>query len=158
MGQICAAAQRAERLDGILLGLHGAMVTEGHEDGEGALLARLRAIVGPDLPIAMTLDLQANAMPQMAELADIVVSYKTYPHVDMRERGLQAGLLLDRAMKGEIAPKTLRAHRPMLDETNGGRSDKGPMVALYATALAAQSQPGLLAVSINAGFGDADIR
>jgi microcystin degradation protein MlrC len=67
-------------------------------------------------------------------------------------------LLLDRAMKEEIAPRTLRAHRPMMDETNGGRSDTGPMVALYAKSLAAEAEPGLLAVSINAGFGDADIR
>ena len=157
-GIICAAVvAHLPTLDGILLALHGAMVTTDHEDGEGALLARLRAITGPDLPIAITLDLHANATPQMAALADIVVSYRTYPHIDMRDTGARAAKLLDRRMHGEIAPKTLRAWRPMLDEVNGGRSDVQPMRGLYALAEAAEAEPGLLAVSINAGFGDADI-
>ncbi|MGB8813080.1 MAG: M81 family metallopeptidase [Paracoccaceae bacterium] len=157
-GKICAAATAHKAtLDGILLSLHGAMVPDFCQDGEGELLRRLRAIVGPDLPIAITLDLHANATPDMAALADIVVSFKTYPHIDMRERGLQAGRLLEQAMAGKIKPKTLRAHRPMLDETNGGRSDIGPMVALYQRARDHEAEPGILAVSINAGFGDADI-
>ena len=157
-GLICASA-RAQRasLSGILMALHGAMVTEFCEDGEGELLTRLRTIVGPDLPIAITLDLHANATPLMARLANIIVSYKTYPHIDMRARGEQAATLLQGAMEGTTRPATLRAHRPMLDETNGGRSDTGPMVALYARACEAEAEPGILAVSINAGFGDADI-
>jgi microcystin degradation protein MlrC len=157
-GLICAAAMAHKpTLSGILMALHGAMVTEFCEDGEGELLTRLRAIVGPDLPIAITLDLHANATPLMARLANITVSYKTYPHIDMRARGVQAAHLLHAAMEGWVRPTTLRAHRPMLDETNGGRSDTGPMVALYARALAAETEPGILAVSINAGFSDADI-
>lgn len=157
-GKICAAAlAHKDSLDGILLALHGAMVPDFCEDGEGELLTRLRAIVGPDLPIAITLDLHANATPDMARLADIVVSFKTYPHVDMRVAGLQAGRLLEQAMAGKAVPKTLRAHRPMLDDTNAGRSDTGPNVPLYAMARAAEQEPGILAVSINAGFSDADI-
>ncbi len=158
-GAICAAVQaQLGQIDGILLGLHGAMVTEAHEDGEGELLHRIRVLTGPDLPIAITLDLHANATPQMAAFADIVVTYKTYPHIDMRMRGLQAGRLLNRTMRGEVQPKTLRAWRPMLDEVNGGRSDVEPMKGLYAATLTAETEPGILAVSINTGFGDADIR
>ncbi len=84
---VAAAAEEKAELDGILLGLHGAMVTDFCEDGEGELLERLRAVVGPDLPIAITLDLHANVTPKMCALANIVVSYKTYPHVDMRDIG-----------------------------------------------------------------------
>lgn len=158
-GQICTTVTaNKDRLDGILLALHGAMVTEFCEDGEGELLTRLRAIVGPDMPIAVTLDLHANCTPLMCELADAIVSYQTYPHIDMRERGLQAGRILDGHMAGHTKPRTLRAHRPMLDEINSGRSDEGPMIPLYAKARAAEQQPGILAVSINAGFSDADIR
>ena len=157
-GQICAAVEaNRQTLDGILLSLHGAMVTEFCEDGEGELLARLRAIVGPDMPIAVSLDLHANCTPLMCDLADVVLSYKTYPHIDMRERGLQAGRILEGRMAGRTRPRTLRAHRPMLDEINGGRSDEGPMVPLYARARSAEAEPGILAVSINAGFSDADI-
>lgn len=157
-GQIVgAAAANRDKLSGILLGLHGAMVTEFTEDGEGELLRRLREVVGPDLPIAITLDLHANVTPAMCALADIIVSYKTYPHIDMRARAVQAGEILHRAMKGEIKPKTLRAHRPMLDEANGGRTDIGPMIARLEKAVAYEREPGVLAVSINAGFGNADI-
>lgn len=153
-----AVAANADRLDGILLALHGAMVPDFCEDGEGELLSRLRAIVGPDMPIAITLDLHANATPLMCKLADIIVSYKTYPHIDMRDRGLQAGRILDGMLHGRTRPTTLRVTRPMLDDINSGRSDAGPMIPLYAKALAAEGEPGILAVSINAGFSDADIR
>ena len=157
-GVICRAAEAHKgRLDGILLGLHGAQVTEFCEDGEGELLRRLRAIVGPDLPIAVTLDLHANATKAMAELAQIWVSYKTYPHIDARATGRRAGLLLDQAMSGQTRPATLRRAPPMLDEMTSGRSDQGPMVAQYALARAEETEPGIISVSLNAGFGDADI-
>lgn len=157
-GLICDGA-RAHRdsLDGVLLSLHGSMVPSFCEDGEGELLARLRAILGPDLPIAVTLDLHAMVTPRMVEQAQILVSYKTYPHVDMREIGRQAGRLLDAAMRGATRPVTLRAHRPMLDEANAGRTDVPETAALYARARAHESEPGILAVSVNAGFAEADI-
>jgi microcystin degradation protein MlrC len=153
---ILAAAQ-AGPLDGILLGLHGAMVVEDHPDGEGLLLKRLRAVVGSDLPIAVTLDPHANVTARMCDLAQIVMSYSTYPHVDMRDTARSAASLLHRAMKGEIAPRTLRVTRPMLEEANSGRTDEGPMIARHALARAHEGTPGALAVSINAGFGNADI-
>ncbi|ASM74514.1 MULTISPECIES: M81 family metallopeptidase [Roseobacteraceae] len=157
--KICAAAQKhKDSLDGILLALHGAMVTEFCEDGEGELLQRLRDIVGPAMPISTTLDLHCNVTPQMVELADIIVSYKTYPHIDLRERGRQAGHILNATMAGKISPKTRRAHCPMLDDPNGGRTDVGPIVPLYARALEHEAEPGIHCVSINAGFSDADIQ
>ena len=157
-GLICEGArQHRDTLDGILLSLHGAMVPVFCEDGEAELLTRLRAIVGPDMPIAVTLDLHAMATPAMVALAQIFVSYKTYPHVDMRESGRHAGLLLDLAMRGAIRPATLRAHRPMLEEANSGRSDVPQTAALYSRATGFEAEPGILAVSINAGFSEADI-
>jgi microcystin degradation protein MlrC len=151
------AEAHAGALDGVLLGLHGAMVTEFCEDGEGELLARLRAVLGPDLPIGTTLDPHANVTRQMTELANIVVSYKTYPHVDMRETGHLAASILQRAMAGEIRPFTLRADRPMLEEVNGGRTDIGPMVERIAKAKDYETEPDVFAVSVNGGFGNADI-
>ncbi len=147
----------AQPFDGILLSLHGAMVIEGAEDGEGTFLARLREVIGPDVPIAITLDPHANVSQEMADLANIIVSYKTYPHVDMRECAILAGEILHRTMSGEIAPRTLRVHRPMLEEVNGGRTDTGPMIERNRRALAHQQHPDAFAVSINAGFGNADI-
>ncbi len=151
------AAARSGPLDGILLGLHGAMVVEDHPDGEGLLLERLRAVVGPDLPIAVTLDPHANVTAAMCDLAQIVLSYSTYPHVDMRDTARRAASLLHRTMTGDIAPRTLRVTRPMLEEANSGRTDEGPMIARHALARAHEGTSGALAVSINAGFGNADI-
>ena len=157
-GRIVAAArQQFNRLDGILLGLHGAMVTDDFEDGEGELLARLRAVVGPDLPIAVTLDPHANVTQAMCRHANIIVSYRTYPHVDMRRTGQHAGDILHKTMRGEIRPVTLRVGLPMIDEVNGGRTDVGPMLARAELARAYENEADVFAVSINGGFGRADI-
>ena len=150
-------AARENQFDGFLLPLHGAMVPEFCEDGEGELLQRLRRVIGPDLPVAITLDLHANVTRKMCELAQIIVSYKTYPHIDMREAARHAGSILQRTMAGEISPRTLRAHRPMLVEANGGRTDVGPMIDRLEKARVYESEPDVFAVSINAGFEGSDI-
>jgi microcystin degradation protein MlrC len=74
-------------VDGLYLDLHGAMVTESHEDGEGELLGRLRADFGPDLPIVASLDFHANVTPAMVRDADRLALYRTYPHLDMAATG-----------------------------------------------------------------------
>lgn len=156
-GAILAAARaNRDRLDGVLLGLHGAMVPDFCDDGEGRLLGLLREELGSEIPIAVTLDLHAMVSEGMVRDARILVSYKTYPHVDMREVGAHAAGILDRAMKGEIAPRTIRAHVPMLDEANSGRTDIPETRALYDRAREAEAE-GLLAVSVNAGFTGADV-
>lgn len=156
-GKICALAEaQKDGIDGILLGLHGSMVPEFCDDGEGELLRRLRAIVGPDLPIAVTLDLHAMVSADMVELAQTYVSYKTYPHVDSRLTGRHAARLLNAHMLGAVRPATLRVHVPMLDEANGGRTDVPETAALYDDARRFESEPGILAVSVNAGFAEAD--
>ncbi len=158
--QLCAPLIRAAELggwDGILLILHGAMVTASCEDGEGEILRRLRAIIGPELPIAVTLDPHANVTGAMCELAQILVSFTTYPHVDIRATGRRTAELLHRAISGDIQPVTLRAHRPMLEEANGGRTDIGPMIERHAMARAFEARKGIYAISINGAFPCADI-
>ncbi|MEX1663432.1 M81 family metallopeptidase [Thioclava sp. 15-R06ZXC-3] len=151
------AAARAAKHDGILLALHGAMVTDYCEDGEGEILSRLRKVVGRDVPIAVTLDPHANVTRAMCDLADIVVSFNTYPHIDMRETGRRVADILHRTMTGEIRPQTIRVACPMLEEVNGGRTDTGPMIARHAAARAREADPDVFAVSINGGFASADI-
>lgn len=151
------SAAAARQWDGVLLALHGAMATDDSNDGEGALLALLRARIGPKVPVAITLDPHANVSAAMCEHANIIVSYKTYPHVDIRDRARQAAGILHRTMTGEIVPRTLRAHRPMLEEINGGRTDVGPMIARLADASAHEARAQVFAVSVNGGFGNADV-
>lgn len=143
--------------DGIFLMLHGAMVTDFCEDGEGEILRRLRAVVGPDLPIAVTLDPHANVSVDMCKLAQILVSYTTYPHVDFRATGRRAAELLQRTMLGDIRPITLFTRVPMLEEANGGRTDLGPMIERHAQARAFETRKGVYAISINGAFPCADI-
>ncbi len=143
--------------NGILLALHGAMVPDFCEDGEGELLRRIRAMVGPSMPIAVSLDPHANVTQTMCELADILVSFKTYPHVDMRDTGRQAADILHCTMAGEIKPRTVMVRPPMLKEVNGGRTDIGPMIARLAKARAYEARHDVFAVSVNAGFASADI-
>ncbi len=147
----------SDRFDGILLGLHGSMVTDFCEDGEGELLQRIREVTSATVPIAITLDPHANVSRQMCALADIIVSFRTYPHVDMRDTGRRAGDILHRTMAGEISPRTIRATCPMLKEVNGGRTDIGPMIRRIEMARTYEGHADVFAVSINAGFAAADI-
>lgn len=143
--------------DGIFLMLHGAMVTDFHDDGEAEILRRVRAVVGADMPIAVTLDPHANVTQAMCDLAQILISYTTYPHVDIRATGRRTAEVLHRTMSGDIHPVTLRAHRPMLEEANGGRTDLGPMIERHALARAFEARKGVYAISINGAFPCADI-
>ena len=93
-----AALRRLGPLDAIYLDLHGAMVAEHAEDGEGEWLRRIRGIVGNDLPIVASLDYHANLTPDMARLATALVGYRTYPHIDMAATGGRAAELLDRLL------------------------------------------------------------
>src|SRR5690349_8727142 len=97
--------------DAIYLDLHGAMVAENTEDGEGELLKRIRTIVGGAMPIVASLDYHANLTPEMASLATALVGYRTYPHIDMAETGRRAAELLDRLLR-EKRP-VYRAYRQL---------------------------------------------
>ena len=157
---ICApllSAIENTQYDGILLGLHGAMGLDFCEDGEGELLQRIRKRAGPNLPIAITLDPHANVSRQMCALANSIVSFKTYPHIDMRITGRHAGEILQKTMEGKINPQTIRVSKPMLEEINGGRTDIGPMIQRIAAARIYERNADVFAVSINAGFASADV-
>jgi microcystin degradation protein MlrC len=157
-GMILGAVDAKGPIDGALLHLHGAMVSDSHEDAEGELLARLRAKLGPDVPIVVTLDLHANVTTRMADNANALVAFRTYPHIDMYERAWQGAELLERAMQGEIRPRTVIARRPMMYGLDHGRTQAGPMAELLARADAIEGRGEALVVSVCAGFSRADIR
>lgn len=149
--------------DGVLLALHGAMVTADCDDPEGDLLEALRARVGPGVPIVATLDMHANVTPAMVEAADALVAYRTYPHVDADERARQGAAILARlldARPGADGRLTRRAYiQPrMLDAADHGRTDPpGPMAAILHAADAIESRDGVLAASVTIGFPWADV-
>lgn len=149
---IARVSHMKDSLHGILLGLHGAMVTNLYQDAEGEILHRIRKIVGSNIPIVITLDLHANCSSKMTQLANAIVSYKTYPHIDMQDTGKKAGNILQKIMKNEVKARVLTLSLPMIRESNMGRTDVGAMVDRIRKIKEYEEVPGILAVSINAGF------
>ncbi|MEZ5832985.1 MAG: M81 family metallopeptidase [Dongiaceae bacterium] len=96
VGELLERIGRLGKIDGIYLDLHGAMVTEDHQDGEGELLERLRKRIGPELPVVVSLDLHANVTERMVAHASALVICRTYPHVDLAETGEASAVVLDR--------------------------------------------------------------
>ena len=155
---IVSHARKAGALDAVVLALHGAMVSETEDDAEGALLEALRGAIGPHVPVAVTLDLHANATPRMARHANALISYRTYPHVDQYERAQQAAALIDRVLEGKARPQCLIVQPPTLCGADHGRTvQPGPMRDLLAMADDFEKEEGVHVVSIQAGFMPADI-
>src|ERR1700736_6109071 len=157
-GMILDAVEMKGPIDGVLLHLHGAMVSESHEDAEGEFLARLHRRLGPEVPIVVTLDLHANVTRRMADNASALIAFRTYPHIDQYERAWQGAELLQRAMNGEVRPRTVIARRPMIYGLDRGRHQKGPMAELIGRGEALEKSGEALVVSICAGFSRANIR
>ena len=142
------AVRAAGPADGILLALHGAWVADGESDADGHLLARLRQLVGQDTPVAVTHDIHANATRRVAEAADILVGFQTYPHIDMFETGQRAARLLFHAARGEIRPKLTFRKVPMIVPPENCQTTDGPMAEILALARATERAPGILAASV----------
>jgi microcystin degradation protein MlrC len=152
-GRICAAV--AAGCDAILLDLHGAMVTQSLDDGEGELLARIRRIA-PQVPIGVALDMHTNLFPAMVDGATVIAGYQTYPHVDVYETGLRAGKAVFALLAGRAAPVMAWGNRPMLPHVMRQASDDAPNRALQARCREMERE-GALAASLFVGFPHADI-
>ena len=149
-------AEIARGCDMILLDLHGAMVTRSHDDGEGELLARVRA-AAPGVPLGVALDLHGNITPRMIENCDVIAGFKTYPHIDMYETGAQVCAMMDR-MRSGLRPRMARVQPPLLGHTLPMNTTvPGAMADVIALARAAEARPGVLAVSVFGGFPAADL-
>ncbi|MEZ5729193.1 MAG: M81 family metallopeptidase [Burkholderiaceae bacterium] len=108
VGGLVERLRAAGPVDGVYLDLHGAMVTEQHDDGEGEILRRVRQVVGSRVPIVASLDLHANVTRRMLDVADAMSIYRTYPHVDMADTGARAAALLLRMLDlGERPSKAM---------------------------------------------------
>jgi microcystin degradation protein MlrC len=153
-GSICDAVATGG-FDGIMLDLHGAMVTESLEDGEGELLRRIRAI-DPKTPIAVAYDMHANLYEAMIANATVVAGYRTYPHIDTYDTAKRAGEILLRAMRGQIRPVAAWGNVPMLPHVMRQGSDDHPNRELQVRC-AAMSEEGALCASLFTGFPHADI-
>lgn len=157
VGELLERLQAVLPVDGVLLELHGAMVTEDYPDAEGELLRRIREIVGPDLPVVATLDLHANISPQMVQLATSLVGYDTYPHVDNHDRGEEALRIIADACRGRTRPVAALAQIPMLIGPPRQCTLRPPMQDLFAMVHEREQQPGIISITLSGGFPFADI-
>lgn len=141
-------------LDGVFLSQHGAATATGDSDPDGTLFRAVRDIVGPDVPVVATLDLHANVSPAMVEFADILVAYRTNPHVDMAERGADCARHL-RAMIAGFKPHAAMVKLPFIPPSTSQNTKSGP----YADVIAyGQSKVGdsVIDVSVSSGFSLGD--
>jgi microcystin degradation protein MlrC len=148
---------KRERPDGLLLALHGAMVSEDFPDADGEVLSRLRRALGPDFPIVVTFDLHGNISEDLANQCTAAVAYRTNPHVDQRECGRRAAALLVRTLRGEAWPKMAIAKPPVIVNIMVHDTSQEPLQSLMAEARALEGRPGILAVSLLPGFAYADV-
>jgi microcystin degradation protein MlrC len=152
-GKICAAV--AAGCDAVLLDLHGAMVTRRYEDGEGELLARIRAIA-PKVPVGVALDMHTNLSAAMVELSTCIAGYQTYPHVDNYETGVRAARPILAMLRQQARPAMAWGRRPMLPHVMRQASEDAPNSALQSRCREMEQQ-GALAASVFVGFPHADI-
>ncbi len=143
-------------VDGVLLALHGAMVTESSLDAETDVVHQVREIVGPDVPIVVELDMHGNISPDMVRAANVLVSYDTNPHIDAWERGYECAEILGRILKGEIIPTAASVHLPILLSPQATGTDDLPLRAVHDRARQIEQDPRVVAVSVMGGFAYAD--
>ena len=145
---LLARLRAAMPLDGLILAMHGSMVTASQEDPEGDLLDAVRRIVGPDLPIVMTLDLHAHVTARMVSQANALVSFTHYPHDDTYSTGERGATLLLRTVQDDVRPVMALAKVPIIcGACNGQTFGDGPMAHLTRRARRLEKQPGILSVS-----------
>jgi microcystin degradation protein MlrC len=144
-------------IDAVYLDLHGAMVTEHYDDGEGEILARVRKVIGNDLPLVASLDLHANVSPEMVEHADALIAYRTYPHVDMADTGRACAKHLALMLKtGQRFAKAFR-QLPFLIPISWQCTNDQPTKGIYEK-LAALESDAVPTLSFAPGFPAADFR
>lgn len=149
-------AEMAERLaaagplDGVFCVLHGAMTSTGGDDPDGELLEMARDIVGPDVPVLATLDLHANISERMVEMTDVLVAYRTNPHVDQAERATEAAALMREIWAG-MKPQVAFIRLPLVAPTVTLLTAKGPYADLIDYGQQAMDA-SIANVSVVAGF------
>ena len=148
--------QNAGKLDGVILDLHGAMVTDELEDAEGDLIQAVREIVG-ETWIVTTLDLHANITAKMAQYSDVIIGFDTYPHVDCYERGFEAGQLLFGMNQGKIQPTMAYRQLPLLTAPPAQCTMKPPMTDVINALHALETESGVVTATLSMGFPFADI-
>ncbi|HEX5498441.1 MAG TPA: M81 family metallopeptidase, partial [Thermomicrobiales bacterium] len=146
--ELVAGLRRAEPFDGVLLALHGAMVVEGEDDGDGEIIERVFNVIGPDVPLVVSMDLHANLTQRCIQLAGAIVGFRTCPHIDQRDTGCRAAAILVRMLRDGIRPAMEFVKIPMVVPASTHIHHlPGPFQRLMQAAAAAEGG-GMLSASV----------
>jgi microcystin degradation protein MlrC len=157
MKEMLDGIANAGPIDAVYLDLHGAMVTEHHDDGEGEILARVREVIGKDVPLVASLDLHANVSPEMIAHADALIAYRTYPHVDMADTGRACARHLALLLKSDQRFAKAFRQLPFLIPISWQCTNDQPTRGIYEK-LAALESDTVPTLSFAPGFPAADFR
>lgn len=147
VNEMLEGLRQALPVDGVFLALHGGMVAEHADDATGYLLEAVRTVAGADVPIAASLDLHANVTQKMVSVADILVGYHTFPHVDMYECGVRAMKLLTDYIGSKIRPVMSLRRLPMILAAENGYTTRGPYAEIMQQVIEVEQKPGVLSAS-----------
>ena len=158
-GVILSDLKKQQQIDGVVISLHGSMVAEECDDPEGDILQSIRDVIGNDIPIVGVLDLHANVTQTMTENADVLLVYKTYPHVDTEKRGLEAIDIVCQIIMKSITPTMHWVRIPALLISLNMRTTipDGPMTEMIKIARDIEKSIEVLDISVAGGFPYADI-
>ena len=143
--------------DGVLLSQHGAAVSEEYPDADGEVAARVRATVGPDLPVGMMLDLHTNLSRKMVENTTATVLYRTNPHLDARPRAVECAEIIVRTVRGEVRPVQALETPPLVVNIVKQFTGEEPMLGVMRDAETVIERPGMLSASVGEGYPYADV-
>lgn len=155
--RLAAAEHDGGPVDGVLLDLHGAMVVDGIDDGDGDVIEVFRDYLGPNRPIVVTQDLHGNHTRRRVAAADALVGFDTFPHIDMAERGLEAAQIIARTVRGEIRPRMAIHQLPMFWSTPCQVTAHPPMAEVLSRVHEMETRPGIICVTVATGFPWADV-
>ena len=157
LAMLDAELDRAGKLDGLLVGPHGAAVCESEPDADGFWLTQMRSRFARPFPIIGTLDPHGNLSERMIEASDALIAYRTNPHLDQKQRGVDAATLMARTLRGEIRPTQAAAFPPMAINIERQRTAEPPCLEQYQFAEAMLKRPKVLSNSLMLGFPYADV-
>lgn len=157
-GELIAKIKAIGKVDAVFLALHGAMYTDDFPQADEEILRRVRQAIGKDMPLVVTHDFHANISPETANLCDVLVVYKQTPHLDTKERGLQAASILRRWLAGEVRPVQAIVKPPMIYNIVFQNTFAEPFRSLTQASIDLErSNPKVLAASVTGGYQYNDV-
>lgn len=157
LDRLADAERQGGPVDGALLDLHGAMVVEGIDDGDGHVIEAFRAYLGPERPIVVTQDLHGNHTKARVAAADALVGFDTFPHIDMAERGVEAAEIIARTVRGQIRPRMAIHQLPLFWSTPCQVTAHPPMDEVMRRVHEMEARPRIICVTIATGFPWANV-